>query len=355
MKASNPPAVPVVQDLFLEERLGKKFGIPDADLVDRSEVLVNDDLSSPSASVRALTDAERQKLQRLVSVDKFSFDAADEDEADCGEFATVMLRWKEVADFEPEQIRQLLESQQTPSGKTYFEVIKSIKKGASFIKKMSKLVEMEPKFKFLKILKVPLSTKDVVKLALETIGKYGEIAWLEALMENEFVLMVPFEMWLDFAEMQEAALKRIELVGKLTATRQWLRALIDLTFLKEEGFPYNWDDIDLTVSLSTVDPYYVSRYYDEQVQGRAHAWWPLGLDPARLKVGFDEGLGAMRLVGDDMEKVTTQAVDTLLLESGLDSCKVAALIKQGLLDYDRLRGQVLREYARQLLDRLPEV
>jgi len=354
VKASNPPAVPVQADLFLEERLGKKFSIPDADLIDRSEE-VNDDFVSASASVRPLTDAERQKLQPLVSVDKFSFDASDDEAADCGEFATVMMKWKEVADFDPAQIQQVLESLTTPSGQSYFEVIKSVKKGANFIKKMSKLAELEPKFKFLKILKLPLSTKDVVKLALETIGKYGEIAWLEALTENEFVLLAPFEMWIDVMDTQEAALKRIELVGKLTATRQWLRGLIDLTLLKPDGFPYDSNDIDLTVSLSTVDPYYVSRYYDEQVQGRAHAWWPLGLDPARLKIGFDEGRAAMPLVGSDMEKATTQAVDTLLLESGLDSCKVAALIKQGLLDYDALRGQVLREYARQLLDRLPEV
>ena len=348
VKVSNPPTITGSKDLFADEPIAKKLKLPGGRLPDReSEALA--DIDSPTDDHEASKDLARLGLKRFYEVDKFS-DTSGGVDTDCAEFGEVILKWKELENLGDDKIRDILQSSTTSSGKSYWDILKNLKSAYSFIGNMAKLSGV---FKLPYGHFVPVSYKDIVKLIAKEVPAVAEVAWLQVFAESEFVVTIPLTMWLSFLEDQQAALDRLFLVGKVTAAKQWLRALIVLTSKKPDGYPFDWDDIDLT-QTTAVAPYYLARYRDEQVASGG-TWMDPALDPLVLKRGFDEAMGEMRFAGNDLLDYTKETLDKTLRESGLDGCKVAALIRAGLLNYNRLAGAILRQYAINLLEKLPPV
>ena len=77
--------------------------------------------------------------------------------------------------------------------------------------------------------------------------------------------------------------------------------------------------------------------------------------PDRFKDGFDDQAAAMERLGDEILRVADESVGDLMRESDLDACKLEVLRKAGVFDIKQLKALVIRELARQLLDKLPKI
>jgi hypothetical protein len=166
-------------------------------------------------------------------------------------------------------------------------------------------------------------------------------------------LMIGWDLWEKFLEDQERTAQTWEEIGRVTAMRQWLRALIDLTRRRENDFP---DKIE--IDLSTVageSVYYVARYFAEQraTDGVASEFV---YATNRMKKGFDEGVKQMDAAGDEMIATADKFIVDLLHDSGIfDPCKINVLRNAGLLEMSRCRARALRYMADKMLDELPHV
>ena len=341
VKASNPSTTAIQSDLFADESLGKKFRIEDA-VVNRT-ALINDEFDSPFTDADRLRTIEMEGKERFFAAEKFVFDVPEEDDLDCRDFNTFVASWAEVEHLEPAEIKRILEARKTPSGKSMFEILESLKDSYSFLKNMAKLAEL------VSLPTLPLDYKDMAKLAVKRVPFLSRIAWLQAIAEAEFAVTIPLALMMRVLEDQQDAMAKAEFVGRVTATRQWLRALQLLTF-REDDFPDDFSAIDITTSTSA-EPYYISRYHDEQVLGRRGVM--ISPHPEQLKAGFDKGVSAMPAVGIELRRNATLSVDEGLRELGLDSCKVAALTRAGMLNYKKLEALVIRRWVDRLLDQLP--
>ena len=140
--------------------------------------------------------------------------------------------------------------------------------------------------------------------------------------------------------------------GRITVIRQWLRRLIDLTYLKENDFPSEIV-IDVTTSLG-IDPYYISRYNWERFEA-GNIPKAFIAAPDRLKDGFDDQALAVERLADEILRVADESIGDLMRESDLDACKLEVLRKAGVFDVKQLKALVIREFARQLLDNMPTI
>lgn len=348
VKASDPPAVAVKADLFAEENLAKRLKIADAVLADRREPTELDP-DSPYTDPDDLRALEKAGLERFFSTDKFTFDAPAPTDVGCADFAAVIAKWKEVENFEPAEIKRVLEGLKTADGTSYFDVIKGLKSKYNFIRHMAKMMDL---FKLPSLDFLPLSAKDVAKLILKKTPFFARIVWLQAVLEVEFVITIPLAMWLQFIEDQQDAVNAWKARAKVTAIRQWLRALESLTFRRESDFP---DDLQIDISTPvSAEPYHIGRYYQEQIDewGRYHRFV---FAPDTMKAGYDAGAQAMTSAGIEILRAADAGIDEYLRESGLDACKTSVLIKAGMLEIKKIKAHLVREIARQLLDRLPKV
>jgi hypothetical protein len=169
-------------------------------------------------------------------------------------------------------------------------------------------------------------------------------------------ITIPLTLWLKVLKDQVKTLEAQEFTGRITAVRQWLRILEDLTYRFETNFP-NVIQIDVTVPVSA-EPYYIGRYYQEQVEGgNGLGMWVNDIyDTIRLKKGFDHGVLLMQTAGQELMDKADEIINDLLYNlKVLDPCKINVLKDAGILDMRRLRALVLRKMAKKLLDELPRV
>lgn len=346
VKASNPPKTAVQNDLFAEDDLAKKFKIPEEVMANR-EALPELDSDSPAADIEALRALEEIGFEPFFRADKNIVEHTPEPTTlSCPEFEDIIKKWQEVKDLEPEGMREALELVKTKDGKTYWDVLSDFKTHA------------KAWFKILDI-KVPgidwvvMSKKDLAKLVLKKTPFFARMATLQVFVEIEFVFTIPFFMWLDFAEAQVQMRDYWYMVGRIVVIRQWLRRLEDLTFENENNFP---DQIAIDVTTPVGDhEYFLSRYIHEQFES-GHLPMNTFIPAAdRFKDGFDQQALQMDRLGDAILEVANESIGELMLDSGLDSCKIEVLRKAGIFDISTIRALMIREWARELLTKLPTV
>ncbi len=175
---------------------------------------------------------------------------------------------------------------------------------------------------------------------------------MSALFEVVWVFEVPFKMWMKFLEAQEDAARAWENKAKLTAVRQWLSELLDLTYLRESDFPDRLD-IDISTPVSA-EPYYIGRYYAQQVNDHGRYFRAI-FAPEAMKRGYDKGAEMMPAVGTEIVRHAEEAIGDVLQGLKLDSCKISVLNDAGFIDLTKLKALVVRQLTRALLDQLPKV
>ena len=347
VKSSNPTTWQLQTDLFDEEDLAEKLQIPDEAIIKRTALpdVYPDSAVSVIEDLRAL---EKTGFEKFFSADKNVIERVTDSSpsSSCAEFEAIVAKWQAVKDLEPEGMREALEREKLPDGKSYYDVLKGLK---TYVKAWFKIAD---DLKIPGIDWVVMSKKDLAKLILKKVPFFYRIASLQAILEIEFVFTIPFAMWLDIVEKQQEMRDIWYTVGRITVIRQWLRRLIDLTFRKENDFP-SQIVIDVTTSLGT-DVYYLSRYKWEAFEegNIPNSFIPA---PDRFKDGFDDQAAAMDRLGDEILRVADESVGDLMRESDLDACKLEVLRKAGVFDIRQIKALVIRELARQLLDKLPKI
>jgi hypothetical protein len=60
-------------------------------------------------------------------------------------------------------------------------------------------------------------------------------------------------------------------------------------------------------------------------------------------------------MGEQILDIANEAIGDLMLDSDLDACKLEVLRKAGIFDVTRLKALVIREFAEELLDKMPRL
>src|SRR4030095_7996744 len=124
VKASAPSSTAFREDLYAEEDLAQKLKIPEEDIAQRNapEQAESD---SPFTDIEELRNFERVGKERLISTEKFIFDAPKEDdELACQEFAEVIAKWKELQGLDAAEIERQLGLAKTSDGTSYLDWVK---------------------------------------------------------------------------------------------------------------------------------------------------------------------------------------------------------------------------------------
>jgi hypothetical protein len=343
VKASSPSPTRFRTDLFSEESLARALEIDEASMASRTGL---PDLPADSPFSTVETDAPPpQGLERFfVSESKDFFDVPDAPSVSCEEFEAVIKEWKQQEHLEIEDLHEWLGNKTVESGATYLEVVLDLKDTYGYFRNLAKLSEL------VKLPPLP-SKRELVKQFLKRVAALRKIVWLQAILEVDFVVLMPADIAMKFLEDLEGRDRAWEYTGRVAAMRQWVRELNRLTY-KESGFP---DDpqIDVSTSLDD-DPYYVSRYHEElrQLGGGRHNL-PSAGDLDRMKKGFDFGVTAIEFVWFEMRRSADRSISEFLRASGLTNCQIQVLIDMDILDRKKLRAHAIREMTIQLLDELP--
>jgi hypothetical protein len=348
IKQSSPPSKPVQEDLFAEVDLVKRLRIS-AESVTARRPLGDLPSDSPYTDIEELRALERQGRERLFVVEKVVADLPDESTVaasdSCEEFAAAVRKWKELRHLEPAELKKALEGFKTSKGRSFLDVLGKVADHYEFVKDMAKLAQL------MELPAIP-TAKELAKFVVHRVPFLSRILLLRVLFEID-VVTIPIQLWLQVLEDQQNVVKNWENKGKLTAMRQWLRILNDLTFFKENDFP-DEPEIDVFAPLSSL-PYHIGRFYAEQAaQTGSFALSQIDdVDAKALKAGFDAGGVAMPRVWEEIRRHTEDGIFEVLNQSGLTSCQVRTLDAEGVLDLRKLKALVIRELSQALLDELP--
>ena len=349
VKMSNPPKKPLITDLFAEDDLAAKFKIVPEALANRGEV-PDLDSDSPATDIEALRALERVGFEPLFEADKNVVEIvpkADPAPLSCAEFEAVIAKWMEVKDLSPDGIREALEAVKVADGKTAWDVVSGFK---THVKGWLKILSVDvPALDW-----VVMTKKDFFKLVGKKVPFLARLTTLQTFISIEFVFTIPFEMWMDFAEAQVQTSQVWYLKGRVTAFRQWLRELSSLARLKGADFP-STIEIDLTKVFS-LDPYFIDRYINERsAEGLPNNPAAVRLMADEFKEGFDDQTVQMAFLGEWLIRETSESLAELMRQSDLDSCKVEVLRKAGILDLNLARAEVLKQFADDLVEKLPRI
>jgi hypothetical protein len=242
-------------------------------------------------------------------------------------------------------MQEALERHMTSDGKSYWAVLSDLK---TYVKAWFKILDI----KIPGIDWVVMSKKDFAKLVMKKTPFFARLATLQVFLEIEFVFTIPLAMWLEFVATQAEMRAVWYTVGRITVIRQWLRRLEELTYLREDDFP---SDIDIDVTTPVGDyPYFLSRYMWEQWE-QGHVPNKFIPAPDRFKDGFDDQARRLPGFGREILRVADEILGDLMRESDLSACKLEVLRKAGIFDINRLKAVVIREFARELLEKMPTV
>jgi hypothetical protein len=355
--AFNPLTVPQT-DLFLEEPLGPKMGIPDdpnnpginpcsnptLSLDDESPATDQDELKQFELASAQLAKLAATNVEKNSIVDR----PPDDTQTGCDDFKKVLETWKQVQGLPPDQILERLNLQETAEGKSYFEIILGLGEHYNFVAHMAELTEL------IHLPTVPTNAYLLGKLVAKRIPFLAHNVLLHALFEIDLVIMIPWELWKQFLEEQERAEEMWKNLGKLTAIRRWLGRLILATYFNT--FPDNVDDLYLgLLQYAGSAEYWVAHFVDEQIENGSTNPLRVVFFPDEFKQEYDTAARNVSSLWIDISKNADAAIDELLHQLNFDGCKIQALIDAGLLDFKKIKGEVVRQLARGLLDKLPKV
>jgi hypothetical protein len=336
VKASHPAVGSFQSDLFREENLWDKFRRTD-DVMNRTEGLELE-AESPFADLEALRQSESQGLDRYFSTEKYVLDTIEDEDPNCAELAAAIARLKELQGTDPAEIERLLGLETTPGGKSILDHV----------------LWAYDKYKTGKIgldlFNLSFMRDGIAVKLLEKIPVFAPTAWgvpsiAGVLLRIAPAITIPLTMWMKFLEAQSAGLAAEEGRGKLTAIRQWLRALDDWTFSPD--FP---DNLNIQLQPSdAVRHYFAARRAD---YGDYFEWI---FDAESLRKGFEEGLRLMDQAGPAIVAAANEAVAATLREFDPDACRVKVLTDAGIIDLKRLKHDVIRAIVDTLLNQIPKV
>jgi hypothetical protein len=164
-----------------------------------------------------------------------------------------------------------------------------------------------------------------------------------------------------FAKVYEERKERWEAEGQITAFRQWARRLKSLTFQKESDFPTKIE-IDLVEyaaelrrdypSISYLQhPYYLALYYEEQYLTKGEFTSLSPLDMERMQQGFDEAVKLVEAEANEILSKADRIINDILRQGGLNNCKIDKLREAGIVDTNKARVLIMRDYAVMILDK----
>ena len=74
-----------------------------------------------------------------------------------------------------------------------------------------------------------------------------------------------------------------------------------------------------------------------------------------FKKGFDDQEVQMMFLGHWLMDQTKEVLSELMRVSDLDACKVEVLRKAGVIDLSAARAEIVKQFADELVDRLPRI
>lgn len=377
IKAGSPTTIAFHEDLFDEEDLAKKFKISDPDINAR---LVPDDEEpdSPAADASvASPTVDRQVHGRFFPTGKAILQVDHEEtEISCNELRDIIAAWLQARNLAPQEMVDFLEARKTSDGTSFLDVLLELAGHYNFLTGLAvPLLDIPSNW----LPSIPTSKRDAVLAAaqkgIDSLIKWEEkrivsgagaffgtrlhlLKGLSGALWAWSIIEIPGALLEHYFDELEDTEKRWELVGKLTAMRQWLRQLEILTRVRANDFPDRWEiDISLPDPRSPLPqaPLAINRYFKEIVDEFGRPSTKFVFAPDRMKAGYDAGMVMMEKVADEIHQNADAEVSDLLLQSGLEPCKLKVLTDAGMLDVRKLKALIVRHFARDMLDRLPKI
>lgn len=341
VKESVRPRPVFTKDLFLEESLSDRF----TDLDSWADVdLPSPD--SPSSDPRARQGPRTPGQQRYTAItaEKETFRPPD-DHARCEEFRAAIRKLKELQDLPADQLSAALAQFSTSEGVSYLHIALEVAgtygilRNLAFLTKLAKLPE------------IPSNTYEAAKFIAEPV--FEHLGWeagikLLKILEDDIVVLIPWEMWKHFLDVQAEGVERNEVYGRLTGARTWLGELDDLA----RRDPAALTD-SMTIDLSGRSDAQVMQAYEYELNDGVHTRFMLDIED--FHHGFDEGGARMQEFWPEILRTANEAMSQALYASVLDSCRTTVLVDEGFMDLDDVRAAVIRQLVQRLLKELPHV
>lgn len=337
VKASNPSPTAFQSDLFVEEDLWRRLRHRAEDLDDRS-LAPEIEADSPAVSLEETRQLLREGLGPFPSMDKSLYEPDEQDEESCEELAAALARWQELDGEPSDEIERILGEEKAASGRSLLSYVE-------WLYDKYKIAKIGLDLYGISTAKTGLAVRLLEKIPAFAPTAYGVPTTAGALLRAAPAITIPLTMWLKVLEAQSEALAAERRRGRLTAIRQWLRALRRWT--GSADFPD-----DLTISMDPSQA--IDRYFDERViEFNDHFQWIY--DGEQLEAGFAEGLTIMEQAGPDLVAHADEAVAAVMREFELTGCEMRVLRDAGLVDPDAIKAEVLRALVAALLKRIPRV
>ena len=108
--------------------------------------------------------------------------------------------------------------------------------------------------------------------------------------------------------------------------------------------------------MFSLEPYFIDRYINERsAEGLPNNPAGVRLIADEFKEGFDDQMVQMPFLGEWIMQETSESLAELMRQSDLDSCKVEVLRKAGILDLNLARAEVIKQFADELVEKLPRI
>ncbi|MEO8415174.1 MAG: hypothetical protein ABI472_16055 [Ginsengibacter sp.] len=326
VKASNPTATNFQTDLFTEEIL---------QLTQDLLAMDNPESDSPYTDVDEIRALESAGVEHFFSTDKFVADTPTVN-ADCTEFADALAKIKALNTTDIQTIKDTLKTFPMQGPGTLGEYLSDPMTDLSIV------VDLVGNFE------VYAGSSNLVASTLARVAGSVAVEFLGYF----FAVYGPIAMMIAFVQEEEKADANWEQKAKAVGIRQWARKLITLTYTSKTSFPTTLQ-LDRSWHDASGNPYYISRYYDEQVETWG-VYFSFVWAPERMNKGFDEGWDLIEKAGNEMLSKVDSIFDQVLTESGLDPCKIQALRDSGLVDETKITDVIMREFAMKVLEKIPK-
>jgi hypothetical protein len=341
VKESVLPRPVFTKDLFLEESLTDRF----SNLDSWTDVYLPSP-DSPSSDARARQGQRTPGQQRYAAttVEKETFRPPD-DRASCDEFRTAIRKLKELQDLPADQLSAALAQFSTSEGVSYLHIAIEVAETYGILRNLAFLTELA------KLPEIPANTyeaaKFIAKPVFEHLGWEVGVKVLE-LLEDDVVVLIPWEMWKHFLEVQAEGVERNEAYGRLTGARTWLVELDDLARRHPAALTAS-----MTIDLSGRSDAQVMQAYEYELNDGVHTRFMLDIED--FHHGFDEGGTRMQELWPEILRIADEAMSKALYASVLDSCRTTVLVDEGFVDLGEVRAAVIRQLVQRLLSELPHV
>jgi hypothetical protein len=352
VKASDPPEQPFTQDLFTEQIL--KFRNEELAVAD------NPESDSPYTDVEELRAIQKKGIEKFFAEEKYTAEPKKDDSLDCEEFGELLEKIHSLDGKPSDEMEELMKSIKIKD-KTVFDIL--LKGGMTLLKV----------FNFINIMQGTggLAEK-IAEIAIRRFPSIGVPRVLGPARLITFTRALPYigmatmviGMFYDFIKTHEHTIKVWTRTGMLTAVRQYLRRLEGLTFATAGlADPIVIDLVAYHADLKARsgmnfpylnDQYAVSLYFHEQLE-ESGVYSPFIFAPDKMKEGFDEGVKLIEKEVQEVYAKADQIIDDYLIQEGLDPCKIAKLRASPLFDLKKVKAMLMRDYAGEMLSKLPHV